>query len=77
MDSNQAALRPGRSKDGRTAKGCGVEPAASAISYIRTRPSPAKSLPDAEITLITLPMLAELADRCPYIDRMLTFQGSA
>ena len=33
------------------------------------------ALPQAEIALITLPMLEELAARCPYIDRYIPFPG--
>lgn len=33
------------------------------------------ALPQAEITLITLPMLRELADRLPSIDRVVAFPG--
>ena len=34
-----------------------------------------KALPDAEITMITLPMLQELAQRSPYIDKIALFPG--
>lgn len=34
-----------------------------------------QSLPDAEITMITLPMLADIARRCPYIDTVQLFPG--
>lgn len=34
-----------------------------------------KALPDAEITMITLPMLQELAERSPYIDKVALFPG--
>ncbi len=40
-----------------------------AIRAIRT------ALPDAEITMITLPMLQELAQRSPYIDKVALFPG--
>ncbi len=33
------------------------------------------ALPDAEICMITLPILADLADRSPYTDRTLLFPG--
>ena len=32
-------------------------------------------LPDAEISMITLPLLADLARRLPYLDRVWTFPG--
>jgi ADP-heptose:LPS heptosyltransferase len=34
-----------------------------------------KALPEAEITMITLPMLHELAIRSPYLDRFVPFPG--
>lgn len=33
------------------------------------------ALPDAEITIITLPMLRDLVDRSPYFDRFVAFPG--
>ncbi len=33
------------------------------------------ALPQAEITLLTLPMLKDLADRLPYFDRVILFPG--
>ena len=33
------------------------------------------ALPDADITLITLPMLREIAQRLPYLDRIVEFPG--
>ena len=33
------------------------------------------ALPEAEICMITLPILAELADRSPYLDRTILFPG--
>ncbi|HEU5230858.1 MAG TPA: glycosyltransferase family 9 protein [Ktedonobacteraceae bacterium] len=33
------------------------------------------ALPDADITLITLPMLREIAQRLPYLDRLVEFPG--
>lgn len=79
MDSNQAALRPGLiQRMAEPPKKVAVLRAGRIGDFLHTYPALRalrKSLPDAEITLITLPMLAELADRCPYIDRMLTFPG--
>jgi ADP-heptose:LPS heptosyltransferase len=43
--------------------------AAPAIQALR------EALPQAEIILITLPMLQELASRCPAIDRVVAFPG--
>lgn len=34
-----------------------------------------RALPEAEITLSTLPLLRELAERCPYVDRFSPFPG--
>ena len=33
------------------------------------------ALPGAEITMITLPLLRELVERCPYLDRFVAFPG--
>lgn len=34
-----------------------------------------RALPNAEMTIITLPMLADLAARCPHLDRYVPFPG--
>lgn len=34
-----------------------------------------QALPDAEMTMITLPLLRELAERCSYVDRYAPFPG--